>query len=168
MNGFGGEDGASNGEVILAHDGRGGAEVGAAANTLEDGGERDEALGVSVGELVGAGGDGHGASSCEALSKDVDVLLLVVRNVLEVVVVVLGEAGGCEVRLGHLVQAFDVEDVLEVLKGESKLEDVGVGIGLALDGGCRNGGAGQGRNGGKSVLHVDDFRVCSFDGENCC
>ncbi len=41
-----GEDGASNSEVLLVGDQRGGAEVGAGANVLKHGGESDEALAV--------------------------------------------------------------------------------------------------------------------------
>lgn len=43
-----GEDGTGSGQVGLAGDQAGGTEVGAGANVLNDGGERDEALAVGV------------------------------------------------------------------------------------------------------------------------
>ena len=54
------------------------------------------------------------------------MLFLVVDDVLKVVVVAGGVAGGRKVRLGHHADAFFVEDILEVLEGQGILENVGV------------------------------------------
>lgn len=62
MAGLHGEDGASSGEVGLAHDVGSSAEVSGNTDTLEDGSGGNEGLDVVVAEVVGAGSDGVGTS----------------------------------------------------------------------------------------------------------
>jgi hypothetical protein len=62
--GLDGEDGASGGEVGLAHDVRGGTEVSRDTDALKDGGGGEEGLDGVVAEVVGASGDGSGTGSC--------------------------------------------------------------------------------------------------------
>ena len=52
MDGFGYEDGAGDGEIILRRYKGRGAEVGGCADAFEDGGEGDEALYVGEGKIV--------------------------------------------------------------------------------------------------------------------
>lgn len=59
------EDGASSGEVGLAHDVGSSAEVSGNTDTLEDGGGHDKAVDIVVAEVVGASLDGVGTSSCK-------------------------------------------------------------------------------------------------------
>lgn len=81
------QDRACNGQVVLAGDQRGTAEVGRSANALEDGREGDEALDILVGEGVGALLDGLDTSGGQSAGEKADVLLLIVCDVLEVLVV---------------------------------------------------------------------------------
>lgn len=62
VTGLDGQDGAGGGEVVGRHDVCGRAEVGADTDTLENGGERNEALGVRDTEVVCALGDGLSSS----------------------------------------------------------------------------------------------------------
>ena len=85
---LGHQDGACDGQVVLAGDQRSGTEVGRSTNALEDRSEAQETLGVGVGERVGASLDGCHASLLEGTGEELDVLLLIVGDVLKVVVVV--------------------------------------------------------------------------------
>lgn len=67
----------------------------------------------------------------EALGQEVDVGGLVAGNGLDVVVDLGVEAGALEVLLRVLLEALAVEGVLEMLKGQSILENVGC---VMLDG----------------------------------
>jgi len=136
------QHGAGVGQVRLRHDVGGGAEVGADADTLEDGGEHHEGLRVRDAEVVGAFVDGLGAggwkdgqfehikilergeeSTGESASQELDVGLLVLGDGLQVVVEGGVEAGGGELLLGVVGQTLAVELVLEVLQGERIVED---------------------------------------------
>jgi hypothetical protein len=82
------QDRACNGKVVLAGDQRSCTEVGRSTNTLKDGSEAQEALGVGVGEGVGASLNRCYTSLLQSTSEELDVVLLIVRDVLKVVVVV--------------------------------------------------------------------------------
>lgn len=110
---------------------------------------------VSVGEVVGTGLDGRLLSGHEGGGESLDVRLLIVGDVVEVVVVVGRVAGVGEVLEGELFEGTVVEVVLEVLQGQSELEDVVVQVGALgelsrLDDGGSKGGAGQCGNRSKS------------------
>lgn len=79
MAGLDGQDGAGGGEVRLAHDVGGGAEVGRDADALEDGGGGEEGVDVLVAEVVLAGLDGGGTGSCE--TSNVSILFITFQRV---------------------------------------------------------------------------------------
>jgi len=81
------QDGAGDGQVVLAGDQRSGTEVGRSTNALKDRSEAQEALGVRVGERVGASLHRCHASLLQGTGKELDVVLLIVSDVLKVVVV---------------------------------------------------------------------------------
>jgi hypothetical protein len=64
-----------------------------------------------------------------------------------------------EVLLRELVESALVEDVLEVLKGESELEDGGVDV-VALDERSSAGNSGQERHGTENGVLHDCLRRC--------
>lgn len=123
MTGLNGQDGSSGGEVGLAHDVGGSAEVGGNTNTLEDGSGSQEGLGVSDTEVVLASSDGGGTSSLEALGEEVDVGGLILGNALDVVVDGRVGTSSGEVSLGEVGKTSAVESVLEVLEGQGVVED---------------------------------------------
>ena len=88
VNCLGHQNGAGNGQVVLAGDQRSSTEVGRSTNALKDRSEAQETLGVGVGERVSASLDGFHASLLEGTGEELDVLLLIVGDVLKVVVVV--------------------------------------------------------------------------------
>ena len=116
VQGLDGQDGAGGGEVGFACDQGRAREVGRGADALEDGGQGDEGQYVRVREVVGAGRDGRVAGGGDGGGEEGDVGLLVVRDVLQVVVVVGAIARVLEVLLGEVLQGLLVEDVLEMLK----------------------------------------------------
>ena len=87
VNGLGHQDGACDGQVVLAGDERSGTEVGRSTDALKDRSEAQEALRVRVRERVGASLDGCHASLLQGTGKELDVVLLIVSDVLKVVVV---------------------------------------------------------------------------------
>ena len=93
--------------------------------TLEDGGQGHEGLGVCGGEGVGAFGDGGGAGAGEGGGQEGDVGGFVGGDFHQVLVEGVGETGGEEVGVGVVGETFTVELVLQVLEGESIVEDVG-------------------------------------------
>jgi hypothetical protein len=173
------KDGAGNGQVGLAGDQRGTSEVGAGSNTLKDRREAEETVNILVGEGVVASGVRGDTSGSQGTREKLDVLLLVVSDVLEVLVVLgalscaivsvkSSEACGCkilshtsvdEVLLGELVESTLVEDVLEVLEGESELEDSGVDV-VALNERSSAGNSGQERHGTENGVLHDCLRRC--------
>lgn len=99
MKGLDSQDRASDRQIVLAGDQRRGAEVGAGADTLQNGRERDEArpdkevstmirvvhwqcLHVSVGEVVSTGLHRGNTSLLKGAGEELNVRLLVVRDVL--------------------------------------------------------------------------------------
>lgn len=71
------EDGASSGEVGLAHDVGGSAEVGGNTDTLKDGSGGDKGVDIVVAKVVGASLDGVGTSGCrERVSRFVLLMRL--------------------------------------------------------------------------------------------
>jgi hypothetical protein len=119
--GLDGEDRASISKVGWVGDGGSGAEVGSDTDTLEDGGEADEGLGVGGGEVVGALGSGGGA---KGLGEEGDVSCFVRGDFHQVGVEGVREAGGNELGLGVVGQTLTVELILEVLEGKSIVKDV--------------------------------------------
>lgn len=172
MQSFGDEDGACDGQVVLAGDQWGATKVSGSANALKDRREGDEALDVRVGERVLASRIRRDASSRQGSSEKLDVFFLVVGNVLQIVVV--GTVIACEVvrrrrderqsqsrtsllevLLRELRQGTFVEDVLEVLKGQSELQDRGIDV-VAWGEWCSPSDGGQERHGGEDgVLHCE-------------
>jgi hypothetical protein len=124
--GLNGQDGAGGGEVCLGHDVRGSTQVGAHTDTLEDRSGSQEAGDVLVPKVVGARIDGLGASSGESASQELDVSFLVARDHLDAVVGLFGEVGGLEVIDGVLCERVTIEGVLEVLKSERVVENIGI------------------------------------------
>ena len=92
--------------------------------TLKNRGQGDEGLGVSGGEGVGALGDWGGAGGGEAGGQEGDVGSLVGGHFHQVLVEWVWETGGDEVGVGVVGETFTVELVLQVLEGESVIEDV--------------------------------------------
>lgn len=115
------QDGPGGGQVVLVQDLTGGAEVGANTDALEDAGDSQELDHGGHGEGVGAFFGGAGA---EGGGEEVDVRLLVAGDLGQARVGVGGQAGGGEVALGELGQAFAVEGCFEVFEGEGVVEDL--------------------------------------------
>jgi hypothetical protein len=115
------QNGSRSGEVVLVEDLAGGAEIGADANTLEDAGDAEELGDRGHGEGVFALLGRHAA---EGGGEEVDVRLLVARDLEQARVGVGGLAGGDEVALGELGEAFAVEGCFEVFEGEGVVEDL--------------------------------------------
>lgn len=173
------QDGACDGQVVLAGDQRGATEVGGSADTLEDRGEGDEALDIGVREGVFASLVGGDASGLQGSGKELHVLLLVVGDVLKVGVVVFAVACGIvsllrllciwkvrsrtgllKVLSRKLLKGTLVEDILKVLESESELEDSCVDVG-ARDKGCGSGdGSQEGDGADDSVLHFGKSNDC--------
>lgn len=86
---FGHQDRAGNRKVVFAGDQRGTAKVSGSADTLEHGRESDKALDIGVREGVVASLHRRDTGSLQSSREQLDVLLLVVRNVLDVIIVVL-------------------------------------------------------------------------------
>jgi hypothetical protein len=120
MAGLSSKDGASGRQVRRVGDERSGAEVSGSANALDGLGESRKALGVGVGELVGAGRDGVLA---ERTSEERDVAGLVLRDLHKAVANPRREAGLLECLGVKLGEHALVHVVLKVLEGERILED---------------------------------------------
>lgn len=86
---LGDQNGACDGQVVLASNQGGTAKVGRSAHAFEDRGESDEALNIGVREGVVASLDRCDTGVRQSTGKKLHMLLLVVRNVLEVGIVVL-------------------------------------------------------------------------------
>ena len=121
MSGLGSEDGTGNGHVGGVGDGTGGTEVGRDTDVLNEGGETDKRVDVGDGELVLAR---LGGSVSDGPREESDVLGLVLSNVLNSVSDPVWVAGAHEVVLRELGEVGGVEVVLEVLEGQSELENV--------------------------------------------
>jgi hypothetical protein len=94
VQGFGYEDRTGDGQVVFAGHQRGGAEVGRSSDALDYGREGDEAARVGVGEGVLAGLNRGDAGGGQGAGEQLDMLFLVMRDVLEVLVVLGREAWG--------------------------------------------------------------------------
>lgn len=119
--GLDGQDGSGGGEEGRVGDEGRGSEVGADADALEDTGEANEGCWVGGGEGVGACGDGVVA---ERTAEVADVGGLVLGDLSQVGVEWVGEPGVDKVGLGVVHESLAVEDILEMLKGESIVEDL--------------------------------------------
>lgn len=150
------EDGASNGQVVLAGDQGSTTEVGRCADALENGGESDELLsGHVLGEVVLALLDRSGTSGSNGAGEKLHVVLLVAGDVSQVGVVCLVEAESQEGAAGNAAESMAVEVVLEVLKSEGELQDGHVDVGT-LDGRSSERRGGERQCGGNGrVLHFD-------------
>lgn len=155
------EDGAGGGQVVGVGDGSGGTEVSACADTLKELRGGSEGLGVGDTEGVGALLGGVGT---EGGGQEVDVGLLVGTNLLETVADPVREPSSLEGGLVVGLERVAVERVLEVLEGQSVVEDDHVNVGLGSRGLTTVGG-GKGReeeeedvNKGWSRDDVDDHR----------
>jgi hypothetical protein len=73
----------------------------------------------------------------------------------------LSHTGGLEVLLGELGESTLVEDVLEVFKSESELEDSGVDV-VTLDERSSAGNGGQERHGAEDGVLHDCLRKCCW------
>lgn len=118
--GLGHQDGAGDGQVVLAGDQGSTTEVGGGANALEDRGEGDEGGNVRVGEGVLALRNGGDASGGQGSSEELDVLSLVVSDVLEVVVVVAAVACAIVSINGREWRLYSIECVPASLKSFSE------------------------------------------------
>ena len=141
--------------------------------TLKDGGDGHKGGHIGDAKVVGALLDGSVAGSSEGTGDELDVGRLIERNTLEAVVGEGREAGSHEVIGGELGKAIAVEGVLEVLEGESIVEDVSYTSNtLSVSGGLKGklstrtisqtslalGGSGGG-NGGQSGGGEDESRL---------
>jgi len=91
---------------------------------FKDTGEGDEGLGVFVGEVVCAGGDGLGTGAGDGGRQQLDVGFLIVDDVFEIAVVFFREAGGEEGGLGHHAETLLVEDILEMFELEGRRREL--------------------------------------------
>ena len=128
MESFGDEDGAGGGEVGFARDISCSAKIGGNSNAFDDCCQSNELLGIGHGEGVGAGCDRCSTSRCQAGLEVENVAFLIMGYVLEFIVVHGREAGGYEVLLAPCGESFLVEVVLQMLKSQGVLEDVGIDV----------------------------------------
>lgn len=148
--GLGGQDGAGSGEVVGAGDVGGGAEVGGNTNALQELGGSNEGVDVRDAKVVLALLDGLVA---ESLGQEGNVLLLLSTDLDEALADPWLETGVLEVFGAQHVERVTVEGGLEVLKGESVVEDDSVDVGLSWScpllswGSCGKGGRSDGDEG---------------------
>jgi hypothetical protein len=114
------QDAPRGGQVVFVEDLSRGAQVSADTHALEDAGDSEELGDRGHGEGVFALLGRHAA---EGGGEEVDVRLLVPSDLGQARVGVGGLAGGGEVALGELRQAFAVEGCFEVFEGEGVVED---------------------------------------------
>ena len=126
VTGLNGQDRTSGGQVGSGHDVGCGTEVGTDTNTLENGRGSNEGLGVRDTKVVHALSDGLSTSFGESSGQERNVGGLVRGDLLEVGVEVGIEPGSGEVGLGVVGKTLTVEFVLEVLQGQSIVEDISV------------------------------------------
>ena len=156
VTGLDGEDGASGGEVGLARDVGGSAEVGRDTDTLEDRGSGEEGLDAVVAELVLALSDGLSTGLLESRGQEIDVSLLVRANALDVVVESLVEASVLKSLLVVLLETLAVEGVLKVLKSQSIVQDGGIiNLGSTLGGSSVGQASGEDGSGNLGEMHYD-------------
>ena len=115
MPGLDGQDASSCGQVGLAHDIRGGTQVGGNAHPLKDRGGRDERFDVRDTESVCAFFDWGCAGFLQRPSEERHVHTFVCTDFLDVGTDGRVEAGGGEIGLGEVCQAFTIEFILKVL-----------------------------------------------------
>ena len=127
VTGLNSQDGSCGGEVVWALYELGGTKVCADTDTLEDVGDGQEGWHISQAESVCALSDWSGTSGSQTSREEVDVGLLVELDLLQVVEEAGLEAGLLEICLGELGDSLTVEGVLQVLEGQSVLEDGGTG-----------------------------------------
>ena len=120
-----GQDGSGGGEILLGHNVGGSAEIGTDTYALEDGGRGDEGLDVGDAEGIGAFLDRGGTGRRQGGGQEGHVRALVQGGLLDVVVEGLVEASCLEIGEREVLEAFTVKLVLELLKGQSVVEDVG-------------------------------------------
>lgn len=127
----------------------------------------EEDIHIVVGEVVGALLDWGGTRGLNGVGKELDVLLLVVRNVLQVVVVVVPVPGLLEIARAELLKGLVVEDVLEVLEGQGEVQDRGVDVGgLTLLQVGRSGGreaCAKREGGGGAEVNHDGLKLCALN-----
>ena len=99
------------------------------SDTLEDGSGGNGHVDISQAEVISALFYWSGAGCLQAGGQEADVCALILGNGLQVGVKGGLETGTLEVALGELVQDLKIEPVLQMLKSESIVEDVGVGDG---------------------------------------
>ena len=124
MPGLDSQDGASSGQVVGAHDISSRSEVGADTDTLEDGGGREERLGVCDTEVVHALGHWLSTSSLESAGQESNVSLLILGNDLNPLVNIGGKAGLGKVIRREVLEAISVEFVLKMLESQGVVENV--------------------------------------------
>lgn len=139
------QDGASGGKVSTVGDVLGGTEVSADTDTLKKGRGGDKGLDVGNTESVSAL---SGGLVSESLGEEVNVSLLVSRDLDESLSDPVGVSGGAESTGIVGGKRVTVEGVLEVLEGKSVVEDDNVNVSLAGGGPLLNGGRGSGHKGG--------------------
>lgn len=121
------EDGASSGEITRVGDVGSSTEVSRDTDTLEDVGSGNERLDAGDAESVCAGSDSLSTSGLEGRGQELDVGGLVRADLLEVLVEGGIVTSGRELGLGEVCKSLLVEGVLEVLKGERIVQDLGYG-----------------------------------------
>lgn len=119
------QDRSCGSEVVGALDELGSTQVCTDTNALEDIGNSQERGHISEAEVVCALRNGSGTSGSQTSSEEVDVSLLIELDLLQVVQEGCLESSGLEVGQGELGDGLAVEGVLQVLEGQSILEDGG-------------------------------------------
>lgn len=138
--GLNGEDGAGSGQDRLVLDQGSGSQVSRDTDALEDGCGTQHASGVGELEVVLAGLDGLGAGLSDGALQEGDVGLLAGTNAEEIGDLLGGSTKGLELGGGELGETLLVEGGLEVLKGQSELQDVDIGKATGRVSGSRRGG----------------------------
>lgn len=122
--GLDGEDGGGVSESSLGGDEWSGTLVGGSTEGLKDGGLAEETSRVGDWEGVDALLD---SLASKGGGEEVNVVLLVAGDGLETLVEVWGNTEGLEVGGGEVGETLLVEYVLQMLKGESEVQNVGIG-----------------------------------------
>lgn len=118
MTRFDSQDGTRLSKSGLVHDGGGSAEVCADSHALKHGSKPNKGSSICRWERIDTFGDGRGA---QCFSEEVDMGGFIERDLLQVVVEWVSEAGGDEISLGVVLQTLAVEFVLQVLEGKCKI-----------------------------------------------
>lgn len=124
MTRFDGQNRAGCCEVFSAHDVGCSTQIGADTDTLENGIEHDEGFGVADAKVVGACCDWGGAGFFQSVGQESNMGHFVEGDGLQVSVKGGVESGTSEVGFAVIGETLTVESVLEMLEGESIVEDV--------------------------------------------